>query len=171
MAIFDGRIMECSSNNKKSSKAAFPALSSVQRICSTREYCEHDIHLKLKRFELTEEESDAIILKLKADDFLNEERFALAFVRDKSRLSGWGPRKIAFALKNRRVCEEAISHALSQIDTDSERHTLVKILETKAKGLKGDEERESRRAKLIRFALSRGFGYDKILEVVNKIIG
>jgi len=171
MAIFDGRIMDSISNNKKSSKAASPALSSMQRICSTREYCEHDIHLKLKRFELTEEESDAIILKLKADDFLNEERFALAFVRDKSRLSGWGPRKITYALKNRRVSEKAISIAVSQLDKESERKNLEKILATKARSLKKDDAKDVRRAKLIRFALSRGFGYDKILGVVNKIIG
>lgn len=155
---------------KNLSDASLP-LSSMQRICSIREYCEHDIRLKLKRFELSDSEMEAIIIKLKTDNFLSEERFATAFVRDKSRLEGWGTRKIAFALKNRRVSEEAISSALSQIDVESERQTLEKILTAKAKGIKEEEEREKRRAKLIRFALSRGFSYDKILEVVNKIIG
>ncbi|MEN6619479.1 MAG: regulatory protein RecX [Rikenellaceae bacterium] len=163
--------MDGLSNNKKNPKEDSVPLSSMQRMCSSREYCEHDIRLKLKRFELSSTETNAIILKLKADDFLNEERFALAFVRDKSRLSGWGSRKIAFALKNRRVSEDAINYAFSQLDTDSERNTLMKILETKAKSLKKEEERESRKYKLIRFALSRGFEYDKILEAVNKIIG
>ncbi|MFA6334186.1 MAG: regulatory protein RecX [Bacteroidales bacterium] len=155
---------------KKSNEVSLP-LSSMQRICSLREYCEHDIRLKLKRFELSDAETDSVILKLKAENFLNEERFATAFVKDKSRLGGWGARKIVYALKNRKVSEEAINRALSKIDADSERKTLEKILTAKAKELKRDEEREKRRAKLIRFALSRGFSYDKILEVVNKIIG
>ena len=163
--------MECSSNNKKSSKAASPALSSMQRICSTREYCEHDIRLKLARFELNETETNSIINKLKEDDFLNEERFALAFVRDKSRLSGWGPRKITYALKNRRVSEKAISIAVSQLDKESERKNLEKILATKARSLKKDDAKDVRKAKLIRFALSRGFGYEITMDVVNQIIG
>ncbi|MFA5849408.1 MAG: regulatory protein RecX [Bacteroidales bacterium] len=163
--------MEGYLNNKKSPNPVSGALSSMQRMCSAREYCEHDIRLKLKRYELSPAEANAIIIKLKADDFLSEERFALAFVRDKSRLSGWGVRKIAFALKNRRVSEEAISYAFSQLDVDSERNTLLRILETKARSLKPGEEQESRKFKLIRFALSRGFEYDKILQAVNKIIG
>ncbi len=163
--------MEGPNKNKKSSNTDSIALSSMQRVCSAREYCEHDIRLKLKRFELSVQEVDKIILKLKGDDFLNEERFALAFVRDKSRLNGWGGRKIAFALKNRKVTEEAISYAFSQLDIDSERNTLLRILETKARSLKADDERNNRKYKLIRFALSRGFEYDKVLEAVNKIIG
>ena len=163
--------MDSLSNNKKSRNTGSPALSSMQRMCSGREYCEHDIRLKLARFELNETETNSIINKLKEDDFLNEERFALAFVRDKSRLSGWGPRKITYALKNRRVSEKAISIAVSQLDKESERKNLEKILATKARSLKKDDAKDVRKAKLIRFALSRGFGYDKILGVVNQIIG
>jgi len=163
--------MDSLSNNKKSRNTGSPALSSMQRMCSGREYCEHDIRLKLARFELNETETNSIINKLKEDDFLNEERFALAFVRDKSRLSGWGPRKITYALKNRRVSEKAISIAVSQLDKESERKNLEKILATKARSLKKDDAKDVRKAKLIRFALSRGFGYEITMDVVNKIIG
>lgn len=163
-------ILDSNSNNKTSRNTASPALSSMQRMCSGREYCEHDIRLKLARFDLSEAEINAIIGKLKEDDFLNEERFALAFVRDKSRLSGWGLRKITYALKNRGVSGSAISIAVSQLDKESERKNLEKILATKARSLKKDDSKDVRKAKLIRFALSRGFGYDITMDVVNQII-
>lgn len=156
---------------KKNVNEGSQPLAYMQRICSVREYCEHDIRLKLKRFDLSETETESIIAKLKADKFLDEDRYAAAFVRDKSRLGGWGSRKIVFALKNKRVADRVIDNALSQIDHETERGTLEKVLATKAKELRKEEDRDKLRSKLIRFALSRGFGYDKILEVLNKIIG
>ena len=136
-----------------------------------REYCESDILLKLKRFELNEGEAEKILESLKADKFVDDNRYATAFVRDKSRLSGWGGRKISYALNRKGVEKSIIAESLKELDKASEAQRLLKILTVKAKSIDKEESRAKKTAKLIRFALSRGFDYELALSAVNKIIG
>ena len=136
-----------------------------------REYCESDILLKLKRFELNEGEAEKILESLKADKFVDDNRYATAFVRDKSRLSGWGGRKISYALNRKGVEKSIIAESLKELDKASEAQRLLKILTVKAKSIDKEESRAKKTAKLIRFALSSGFDYELALSAVNKIIG
>ncbi len=136
-----------------------------------REYCESDILLKLKRFELNEGEAEKILESLKADKFVDDNRYATAFVRDKSRLSGWGGRKISYALNRKGVEKSIIAESLKELDKASEAQRLLKILTIKARSIDKEESRAKKTAKLIRFALSRGFDYELALSAVNKIIG
>lgn len=147
------------------------ALHAMQRVCSMREYCVSDIMQKLQRFELDLGEAEKIIESLRSDKFLDESRYTLAFVRDKSRLSGWGGRKISYALKRKKIDDKVISDALRELDKAAESERLLKILSAKVKTIGKEEGRDKRKAKLIRFALSRGFDFEMILPAVNKIIG
>jgi regulatory protein len=147
------------------------ALQAMQRICSMREYCESDILSKLGRFDLNPGEAEKIVESLKADKFVDDRRYSQAFVRDKSRLSGWGGRKISFALRRKKIEQSIIAEAIKELDKSSEAERLIKILAIKAKSIDKEESRDKRTAKLIRFALSRGFDYEQAISAVNKIIG
>jgi len=136
-----------------------------------REYCESDILSKLERFELNPGESEKILESLKADKFVDDNRYSRAFVRDKSRLSGWGSRKISFALRRKKIEQNIINEAIKELDKTSEAERLLKILTVKAKTIGKEETRAKKTGKLIRFALSRGFDYEQALSAVNKIIG
>lgn len=136
-----------------------------------REYCESDILAKLERFELNAGEAEKILESLKEDKFVDDNRYSRAFVRDKSRLSGWGGRKISFALRRKKIEQSIIAEAIKELDKTSEAERLLKILTVKAKTIGKDESRAKKTEKLIRFALSRGFNYDQALSAVNKIIG
>ena len=136
-----------------------------------REYCESDILAKLERFELNAGEAEKILESLKADKFVDDNRYSRAFVRDKSRLSGWGGRKISFALRRKKIEQSIIAEAIKELDKTSEAERLLKILTVKAKTIGKEESRAKKTEKLIRFALSRGFDYDQALSAVNKIIG
>lgn len=136
-----------------------------------REYCESDILAKLESFELNAGEAEKILESLKADKFVDNNRYSRAFVRDKSRLSGWGGRKISFALRRKKIEQSIIAEAIKELDKTSEAERLLKILTVKAKTIGKEESRAKKTEKLIRFALSRGFDYDQALSAVNKIIG
>lgn len=136
-----------------------------------REYCESDILAKLERFELNAGEAEKILESLKADKFVDDNRYSRAFVRDKSRLSGWGGRKISFALRRKKIEQSIIAEAIKELDKTSEGERLLKILTVKEKTIGKEESRAKKTEKLIRFALSRGFNYDQALSAVNKIIG
>ena len=125
----------------------------------------------LERFELNAGEAEKILESLKADKFVDDNRYSWAFVRDKSRLSGWGGRKISFALRRKKIEQSIIAEAIKELDKTSEAERLLKILTVKAKTIGKEESRAKKTEKLIRFALSRGFDYDQALSEVNKIIG
>ena len=146
------------------------ALSSMQRLCSMREYCHNDIATKLKKYDLTAKESEQIIASLEQDKFLDNSRYAAAFVRDKAAFNGWGPAKIKWALKSKKVEEEIIMLAMQQLPQEDEAERLLLLLNKKIKTLTREQDKAKVKVKLMRFAISRGFDYDKVITGVNKIM-
>lgn len=132
------------------------ALFKVAAICTQSEKCESDIRAKLLVWEVSASDSIKIINYLKEEKFLDDARYCSFFVKDKSRFNKWGKVKIGYALRAKKIDEELIVSALGQIDEEEALSTLVSILHTKSRNLKFKDEYD-RKAKLIRFALSRGF--------------
>jgi regulatory protein len=126
---------------------------------------------KMERMGLDESEKQSIINTLIEEKFLDESRYAGAFVRDKSRLAGWGIIKIRYALRARKIPDDVISSALGEITRDAEAERLRKLLAVKAKSFKSDDLTANKLNKLIRFAVSRGFDYELSLKVAKEIIG
>ena len=110
--------------------------------------------------------ADAVVAALVADGFVDDRRYAAAFAREKSALSGWGPVKIRSALLARGVARDAVMEALEAVDPERAAAKLEKVLETKWRALRDDPQG---RLKLIRFALSRGYDYDPIRPLVERI--
>ncbi len=135
--------------------------------CARREYCTADIRRKaLERLEFDAAAAEAVVAALVADGYVDDRRYAAAFARDKSGLSGWGPVKIRSALLARGVDRAVVLDALGQIDADRAAARLEKVLETKWRTLRDDPQG---RLKLIRFALSRGYDYEPIRPLVERI--
>ena len=84
--------------------------------CSIAEHCIEDVNNKLQKWNVPAEWHEPIIDRLIADGFIDENRYAKAFVVDKFRLNKWGKTKIALALKLKGVSKEDISEALELID-------------------------------------------------------
>lgn len=150
---------------------ATSAVDTFRRLCSAREYCIFDLLSKMERMGLDESEKQSIINTLIEEKFLDESRYAGAFVRDKSRLAGWGIIKIRYALRARKIPDDVISSALGEITRDAEAERLRKLLAVKAKSFKSDDLTANKLNKLIRFAVSRGFDYELSLKVAKEIIG
>lgn len=110
--------------------------------------------------------AEAVVAALVADGFVDDRRYAAAFAREKSALSGWGPVKIRSALLARGVARDAVLEALEAVDPERAAAKLEKVLETKWRALRDDPQG---RLKLIRFALSRGYDYDPIRPLVERI--
>lgn len=144
------------------------ALHRVAALCSMAEKSEVDIYRKLSEWGLESDECKQILLYLKKENFLNEERFATAFVKDKFRFSQWGKVKIAYALRQKDISEQCITEALSLIDEDEYTDSLLTLLRSKKKNLKSGSDYE-KSAKLVRFAQSRGFELDVILKTLKQL--
>lgn len=142
-------------------------LSKLETQCSKREFCTSDIFAKaLKACEGDKEAAGEIIASLKADRYVDDFRYASAFAREKSSISGWGPVKIRFALNAKKVPAEAIEAAFEDIDCDKAQDKLEKVMITKWKTLEGDPQAK---LKLLKFALGRGYEYDEVREMAERI--
>lgn len=145
------------------------ALAAMMTLCSKREYCSKDIERKLAVRDLTPEQRRKIIVQLQKEKFLDDGRYATFFVNDKSKISGWGRRKIAYALAAKGISRDLIESVLEGMDSESAAMTLEKLLKAKNRSLK-ESDHVKRREKLIRYALGRGFDYAEILEVLKRTV-
>lgn len=128
--------------------------------CARSEQCEADIRLKLLRKGLSEGEAQQIIEYLKEHNYLNETRYAQAYARSKSRLSGWGPWKIKNALALKGISHEVILEAVQQIDSEVFARNALEAAQRKSKKLNLDNAAD--RARIYRLLSSRGFDSDII---------
>lgn len=134
--------------------------------CSLSEHCIKKVREKLVQWETPKEFIDPIIEKLLEQDYINEERFSRAFVKDKFRFNHWGRIKIQTHLRALEISSENIARAMQEINEDEYAEILDEIVEKKRKTIKKGTDYEIR-AKLLRHALSRGFEYDLIASKLN----
>jgi regulatory protein len=144
------------------------ALSKAMAICSKAEKCISEIETKLQTWEVTSDDSKKIIKTLIAEKFIDEERYARYYVRDKFRFNQWGKVKIGFMLKSKRLPSELIHDALDEIGDESYLEMLTETLRDKARKTKFVNEYD-KKAKLYRFAQSRGFEYEVIGRAISGI--
>ncbi|MDR1680047.1 MAG: RecX family transcriptional regulator [Prevotellaceae bacterium] len=144
------------------------ALHRAAALCTASEKCSADINEKLLAWGINPSDAEKIIDYLTKEKFLDDARFAHAFVRDKFRFNKWGRQKIAFALKMKNISPALIADALAEIDSEVYCETLVELLRAKQRGMKFKNDAD-RRAKLYRFALSRGFELSAVGEVWKRL--
>lgn len=150
-------------------KSPEQALASLMRLCSRAEKSSGDARRLMARWGVAVAERDGVLAKLIEMRFIDDSRFAAAYVRDRSRFGGWGTYKIRAGLKAKGVAEEVINEALAQLTEDNSAEQLLRQVERKATKVKAANDYELK-TKLIRFALSRGFEYDTVLAVVEQFM-
>ena len=140
----------------------------MRNLCSRREYCRADIMKKaMSALDGDREKAEKVIEILVAEKYIDELRYASAFARDKSSISGWGETKIRYMLSSKGVPREVIDKALEEIDESKAMTRLEKLMENKYRSLKDDPQC---RLKMLRFGLGRGYGYDEVSEVLEFLI-
>ena len=116
-------------------------LNRLQNQCAKREYCSSDIYKKAySAFDGDRELALKLVESLVADKFVDDLRFASAFAREKSRLSGWGKVKISYMLAGKGIPKDVVDKALEEIDEDEAHRRMVSVLEAKYKTLEGDPQ-------------------------------
>ena len=144
------------------------ALSRLAAYCSRSEKCLQDVRKRLDQWDLPSQDKLRIIQTLQKNNFLNEERYAFAFVRDKSRFNEWGKLRIALELNRKNISPEIIKQALNQINPEESITQLITLLKRKQKTIKAHTDFEARQ-KLMRFAAGRGFPLEYIEKAIMKI--
>ncbi|HEY1040894.1 MAG TPA: regulatory protein RecX [Bacteroidia bacterium] len=151
---------------KKKKYSPEAALLKIQSWCAYQERSQQEARDKLYEYGLWPEAVESIIADLITQNFLNEERFAIAFTGGKFRIKKWGRVKIKIALKQKRVSDYCIKKALQEIDEDEYMKTLEQVIAKKSRELQ-EKNPIKRKYKLLQYAYSRGFEQDLILDVMK----
>ena len=141
------------------------AIGRLENACSRREYCSSDVFNKaLKILEGDREAAAQVVAKLQEDGYVDDMRYARAYCRDKASLAGWGEVKIRYMLKSKGVSRDIIA----EIDEDRAAERLEKLLAAKLRSLKKDDPQL--RLKLIRYAMGRGYSYESVSTLADRLI-
>lgn len=135
-------------------------------ICAQAEHCEQEMRDKMKRWELDETVQNRIIDRLTKERYIDNERYARAFVKDKIRYNKWGRRKVQQALWMKRIDASLQQQVLDEINEKEYLDVLRPLLKQKRKSVKAQSDYELNQ-KLVRFALGRGFTFDIIRQCLD----
>ena len=150
-------------SKQKTEQEAYLQLATL---CAQAEHCEAEMRDKLKRWEIDAEAQDRIISRLIKERYIDDERFARAFVKDKVRYNKWGRRKVQQALWMKRISEDIQQMVLDEIDEKEYIDVLKPLLKQKQRSIKASSEYELKQ-KLVRFALGRGFDFGIIRKCMD----
>ena len=140
----------------------------LQNLCAKREYCRSEILKKAETaLEGDRQAAQEMLDSLIADRFVNDARYAAAFARERSSLTGWGPDKIRYSLLMKGISKADIAAALEEVDPEAAGARMEKLITAKCKSLQGDP---FIKFKLIKYALSRGYRYDDVAPAVDRIL-
>jgi regulatory protein len=144
------------------------ALNKAMALCASREYCSGDIRLKLDSWGVKIPDTEIIIRKLIRENFINDQRYAEAFVKDKYRVNKWGKVKIAAHLRAKNIQSEFIELSLATLDDEQYKQTIRQILSSHRKFIKAKNQFDLK-GKLLRYGLSKGFESHILYDILNDL--
>lgn len=139
----------------------------LEGLCARAEHCTHEIREKLRGWKIAPSEADKIVDHLLKHKFIDDGRFAAAFINDKIKFARWGQRKVIQALVLKRIDRRTITRLVSEIDDETVGDNLLQLLEAKARTIPEAKTFEGR-TKLYRYALSRGYCPDLVSKIIRK---
>ncbi len=147
----------------KSEKEAYLTLAAL---CAQAEHCQWEMLEKMRRWEVPEEAQARVMQRLVKERYVDDGRYAQAFVKDKIRYNKWGRRKVDQALWQKHIDEDIRKRVLDEVDDEEYLSVLRPLLKQKRKSTKANNDYELNQ-KLMRFALGRGFTFDIIRQCID----
>ena len=148
---------------QKSEQDAYLTLAAL---CAQAEHCQYEMLEKMRRWELDDEAQARVMQRLVSERYVDDERYARAFVKDKVRYNKWGRRKVEQALWQKHIDEDIRQQVLDEIDDEEYISVLRPLLKQKRRSTKAANDYQLNQ-KLMRFALGRGFTFDIIRQCMD----
>lgn len=153
----------------KPSKTPEQAFTALMRLAVRSEKSSGDALRLMQNWGVEPSARQGVLQRLIDNKFIDDRRYAEAFVRDKMRFSGWGAFKLRAALRNKGIANEIVDEVLSSLDRDDMSERLRDRLERKMRTTKYTSRYELK-SKLMRYGASLGYGFESVAEVVDALI-
>ena len=147
-------------------KTEHDAYLQLAALCAQAEHCQQEMRDKMKRWGIDAATQDRIVARLIKERYVDDERYARAFVMDKIRYNKWGRRKVQQGLWLKHIDDDIQERVLSEVDDSEYLDVLRPLLKQKVRSIRAENDYE-RTQKLVRFALGRGFTFDIIRQCLN----
>ena len=144
------------------------AIKLLENYCAYQERCHKEVEQKLYDLKLIPEVKEKIILHLLQFNYLNEERYAKAFVRGKFSIKKWGKQRIINELKFRNISTYNINTALKEIDENDYFQSLEKLAQKKLPLIK-ESNKFKKSSKLANYLISKGYESELVFKIVKSI--
>ncbi len=144
------------------------AKARLEALCAYQERCSFELSKKMNQWSIHPDEQDQLLADLISNNFLNEERFAEAFVSGKVRIKRWGKIKIQIELKKRFISTYSINKALKNVNLDEYWANLIHLAERKW-AASTEKDAYKKRMKVYRFLASKGYETDLIADAVSEV--
>ena len=145
------------------------ALIKIKAFCAYQERCHKEVKDKLYQFGLYGKDVDEIISTLISEDYLNEQRFAIAFAGGHFRMKSWGKVKIKYELRQKQVSDACINKALLEIDDSDYQGEIEKKARTKWDSLSSEKNKFTKKRKMLNYLMQKGFDSKLSLEAIANL--
>lgn len=144
------------------------AKTKLEALCAYQERCSSELEKKLFQWRFDREDTDRLLAHLISNNFLNEERFAEAFVSGKVNIKKWGKNKIIQHLKQKRISKYSIDKGIASISDEVYFSNLRGLAERKYLSLDREKDGYPKKVKIYRYLSSKGYETDLIKETVEE---
>ncbi len=144
------------------------ALRRAMAICAGSEHSGGEIAGKLSSWGVSAEDAGEIIRVLAKENFVNDKRYAAAYISDKLRYNKWGKVKIAAQLKIKGIPDDIIRESLNAVDDSQYLNMIKEVLASHRKSLKAKNQYDLK-GKMMRFGLSRGYESHLLYDLLNDL--
>lgn len=141
------------------------AIEKIKKYCAYQDRAENEVRQKLRSLEVNSSEIEKIVSELKAEKYLDEERFVESFIRGKINAKKWGTEKIKAHLIAKGISSSLIERYMADIDQGKYQQNLYDNIN---KWLRTNLLTTETYSKLCRHLLSKGYTYQEIKNAIQK---
>lgn len=155
-------------DNVLNSEEENKVINHALKFLSYRERSEKEVYDRLKMRGYDEEKIQNAINYCLDKDYINDERFAELFIRDKTNLKKLGSRRIKQELMIKGISREIIDRVLIP-DYEEELNMALEVAKKKFPSYKNDNP-EAQYRKLGSYLQRRGYDFDIVRQVLDKVL-
>ncbi len=138
-------------------------LKKARNFCAYQERSQQEVRDKLYAWGLHRQQVEQAIATLITENFINEERFAIAFAGGKFRIKQWGRVKIKLALQQKKISPYCIKKALAEISNQDYQRTIRKLIGMQEKKIT-EKNPLKKNYRMAQYLISRGFEPELVWE-------
>lgn len=154
---------------KKQRLSTQQAWVKIQKYCAYQERYHKEVKEKLYSYGLATTDVDELTNQLIEENYLNEERFAIAYAGGKFRVKKWGRVKIMRELKMRDISAYCIKQGMKEIDDVAYYEQLKKLLYKRWEEMRKESNAFLRKKKTSSYLIAKGYEPDLVWDVLKEL--